>query len=134
MKRLDIQTTKVGNKKLISDSDIDYLRKSISENRETSDYSQYLFDNIDSNETVTRKTSSRSTRDEFGDMTSKMSQQLLDEKDRQIQRLEELLSKEQHSKREIEQGLLAVQGQMLKIHTLLEQPPSKSFWSRLIGR
>jgi excisionase family DNA binding protein len=134
MKRLDIQTTQSGSKKLISDSDIERIRTAITDDRKSSDYSQYLFDGIDNSDTASKQVPPRSKKKDSATVESETMQQLLAEKDRQIQRLEELLNREQTSKRELEQGVLTMQGQMFRIHALLEQQPKQSWWGRLIGR
>ena len=134
MKRLDVQTTQSGSKKLISDTDIERIKTAITEDRKSSDYSQYMLNSIDSHDTEPRQVPPRSKKKDSATVESDHIQQLLAEKDRQIQRLEELLNREQSSKRELEQGVLTMQGQMFRIHALLEQQPKQSFWSRLIGR
>lgn len=134
MKRLDVQTTQSGSKKLISDTDIERIKIAITEDRKSSDYSQYMFNVIDSEEIASRQVPPRSKKKDSSTVESETMQQLLAEKDRQIQRLEELLNREQTSKRELEQGVLTMQGQMFRIHALLEQQPKQSWWGRLIGR
>ena len=134
MKRLDVQTTQSGSKKLISDTDIERIRTAITDDRKSSDYSQYILNGIDSVETESKQVPPRVKKQSSGITESDHIQQLLAEKDRQIQRLEDLLNREQISKKELEQGVLSMQGQMFRIHALLEQQPKQSFWSRLIGR
>jgi predicted transcriptional regulator YheO len=134
MKRLDVQTTQSGSKKLISDTDIERIRTAITDDRKSSDYSQYILNDIDSVETESKQVPPRVKKQSSGTTESDHIQQLLAEKDRQIQRLEDLLNREQISKKELEQGVLSMQGQMFRIHALLEQQPKQSFWSRLIGR
>jgi TolA-binding protein len=120
MKDHTIETHPHGVRKMISDEDISKLESLVGSK---SQQQSFLSSTDDSSSSGTKV---------FTGNESHYLQQLLAEKDAQIQHLKDQLSKAQDTKDELYQGLMGIQQQMGSMRLMLEQP-QKPFWSRLFG-
>ena len=120
MKDHEIETHPHGVRKMISDDDISKLELLVGSRSEQQSFLSGTDDQSSSGTKV-------STVNE-----SYYLQQLLADKDAQIQHLKEQLSKAQDTKDELYQGLMGIQQQMGSMRLMLEEP-RKPFWSRLFG-
>lgn len=120
MKDHDIETHPHGVRKMISDEDISKLESLVSSKSQ-----QQSFLNGTDGQSSSRSKVSTVNGPHY-------LQELLADKDAQIQHLKDQLAKAQDTKDELYQGLMGIQQQMGSMRLMLEQP-RKPFWSRLFG-
>jgi hypothetical protein len=65
-----------------------------------------------------------------------MYQKVIDEKEKQIQYLQQQLEQEKRDRREIEQGIMSIQASMMRFQNMLEAPAvkQKGFFQRMFSR
>ena len=119
----NIVPTKAGNKKLLSEEQIQTLKNLLNRTKEQSN----LFENFNDDESKNPSTF---------DKQDLMYQKVIDEKEKQIQYLQQQLEQEKRDRREIEQGIMSVQASMMRFQNMLEAPPvkQKGFFQRMFSR
>ena len=119
----NIVPTKAGNKKLLSEEQIQTLKNLLNRTKEQSN----LFDNFNDDESKNSSTF---------DKQDLMYQKVIDEKEKQIQYLQQQLEQEKRDRREIEQGIMSIQASMMRFQNMLEAPAvkQKGFFQRMFSR
>ena len=118
----DIVPTRSGNKKLLTEEQIQQLQSLLNQSKEHIN----LFNKLDEQE---QKDSSTSVKQDF------MYEKIVDEKEAQIQYLRQQLEQEKQDRREIEKGILGVQAQLFKFQNILEAPEvKKSILQRIFSK
>ena len=119
----NIVPTKAGNKKLLSEEQIQTLKNLLNRTKEQSN----LFENFNDDESKNSSTF---------DKQDLMYQKVIDEKEKQIQYLQQQLEQEKRDRREIEQGILSIQASMMRFQNMLEAPAvkQKGFFQRMFSR
>jgi arginyl-tRNA--protein-N-Asp/Glu arginylyltransferase len=119
----NIVPTKAGNKKLLSEEQIQTLKNLLNRTKEQSN----LFENFNDDESKNSSTF---------DKQDLMYQKVIDEKEKQIQYLQQQLEQEKRDRREIEQGIMSIQASMMRFQNMLEAPAvkQKGFFQRMFSR
>ena len=119
----NIVPTKAGNKKLLSEEQIQTLKNLLNRTKEQSN----LFENFNDDESKNSSTF---------DKQDLMYQKVIDEKEKQIQYLQQQLEQEKRDRREIEQGIMSIQASMMRFQNMLEAPTvkQKGFFQRMFSR
>ena len=119
----NIVPTKAGNKKLLSEEQIQILKNLLNRTKEQSN----LFENFNDDESKNSSTF---------DKQDLMYQKVIDEKEKQIQYLQQQLEQEKRDRREIEQGIMSIQASMMRFQNMLEAPAvkQKGFFQRMFSR
>jgi len=119
----NIVPTKAGNKKLLSEEQIQTLKNLLNRTKEQSN----LLENFNDDESKNSSTF---------DKQDLMYQKVIDEKEKQIQYLQQQLEQEKRDRREIEQGIMSIQASMMRFQNMLEAPAvkQKGFFQRMFSR